>query len=99
LKALLASVCDRAGAGRKDYIVAGPEPFPQPIPQIATLVANDVWKVVFDVGGELTFRPRDHLLLRAEFLNYTLPFPARSSCRRPTILRAASSNNSRRFLV
>ena len=64
-----------AGAGTKGYIIAGPEPFPQPIPQIATLVANDVWKVVFNVGGGIKFRPLDHLLLRAEFLDYLTTFP------------------------
>ena len=33
------------GLGSKDYVIAGPEPFPQPIPQIATLTTNDVWKL------------------------------------------------------
>jgi opacity protein-like surface antigen len=64
-----------AGAGAKGYIVAGPEPFPQPVPQIASLAANDVWKVVFNVGGGVKFRPRDHLLLRVEFVNYLTTFP------------------------
>jgi hypothetical protein len=64
-----------AGAGAKGYLIAGPEPFPQPAPQIASLVANDVWKVVFYVGGGVKFRPRDHLLLRAEFLDYLTTFP------------------------
>src|ERR1035441_5858873 len=35
------------GSGAKEYVIAGPEPFPQPIPQIASLTTNDVWKVVF----------------------------------------------------
>ena len=39
------------GTGGKNYVIAGPEPFPQPVPQIASLIANDVWKVVFTVGG------------------------------------------------
>jgi opacity protein-like surface antigen len=64
-----------AGAGAKGYIIAGPEPFPQPVPQIASLVANDVWKVVFNLGGGVKLRLRDHLLLRAEFLNYLTTFP------------------------
>jgi hypothetical protein len=64
-----------AGGGGKGYIIAGPEPFPQPLPQIARLVANDVWKVVFDVGGGVTFRPRNHILLRGQFLDYITTFP------------------------
>jgi hypothetical protein len=28
------------GAGGKEYVIAGPEPFPQPIPQIASLTTN-----------------------------------------------------------
>jgi opacity protein-like surface antigen len=63
------------GAGAKDYVIAGPEPFPQPIPQIATLTANDVWKIVFAVGGGVKFRLRPHVLLRAEFLDYLTTFP------------------------
>jgi opacity protein-like surface antigen len=63
------------GAGAKGYIIAGPEPFPQPIPQIASLVANDVWKVAFNAGGGVKFRLRDHLLVRAEFLDYLTTFP------------------------
>ena len=63
------------GVGAKDYVIAGPEPFPQPIPQIANLTANDVWKVVFTVGGGIKLRLRPHLLLRAEFLDYLTTFP------------------------
>jgi opacity protein-like surface antigen len=63
------------GAGAKDYVVAGPAPFPQPIPQIASLTTNDVWKVVFSVGGGLTYLLRPHLLLRAEFRDYLTTFP------------------------
>jgi hypothetical protein len=32
------------GTGAKEYVIAGPAPFPQLIPQIATLTTNDVWK-------------------------------------------------------
>jgi len=39
------------GTAGKNYVIASPEPFPQPVPQIASLIANDVWKVVFTVGG------------------------------------------------
>jgi opacity protein-like surface antigen len=63
------------GSGAKGYIIAGPEPFPQPIPQIASLTANDVWKVVFSVGGGVKFRPIQHMLLRAEFRDYLTTFP------------------------
>ena len=64
-----------AGAGGKDYVIAGPAPFPQPIPQIASLVTNDVWKVVFNVGGGVKYTLRPHLLLRAEFRDYITTFP------------------------
>ena len=30
------------GAGAKEYVIAGPAPFPQPIPEIASLTTNDV---------------------------------------------------------
>jgi hypothetical protein len=63
------------GAGGKGYIVAGPAPFPQPVPQIASLTTNDVWKVTFNAGGGIKFRVRDHLLVRGEFLDYLTTFP------------------------
>ena len=63
------------GSGAKGYVIAGPEPFPQPIPQIASLTTNDVWKVVFSVGGGVKFRPIPHMLLRAEFRDYLTTFP------------------------
>lgn len=63
------------GAGAKDYVIAGPEPFPQPFPQIASLTANDVWKMAFSVGGGVKFRPLPHMLLRAEFRDYLTTFP------------------------
>ena len=63
------------GVGGKDYVIAGPAPFPQPIPQIASLTTNDVWKVVFSAGGGVTFRPHRHILLRAEFRDYLTTFP------------------------
>jgi opacity protein-like surface antigen len=63
------------GTGAKEYIIAGPEPFPQPIPQIASLTTNDVWKVVFSVGGGVKFRLIPHMVLRAEFRDYLTTFP------------------------
>jgi hypothetical protein len=65
-----------AGAiGAKGYIIAGPEPFPQPIPAVATLTTNDVWKVVFVPGGGVKYRLRPHLLVRGEFRDYITSFP------------------------
>jgi opacity protein-like surface antigen len=63
------------GAGGKNYVIAGPEPFPQPIPQIATLTTRDVWKVVFTVGGGVEWMLRPHVLVRAEFRDYLTTFP------------------------
>jgi opacity protein-like surface antigen len=62
-------------AGAKEYVIAGPAPFPQPIPQIASLTTNDVWKVVFSVGGGIKYRLIPHLILRAEFRDYLTTFP------------------------
>jgi opacity protein-like surface antigen len=63
------------GTGAKEYVIAGPAPFPQPIPQIASLTANDVWKVAFSAGGGVKFRLIPHMLLRAEFRDYITTFP------------------------
>lgn len=63
------------GFGAKGYIIAGPAPFPQPIPQIASLTTNDVWKTVFSVGGGVKFQLIDHMLVRAAFLDYLTTFP------------------------
>jgi opacity protein-like surface antigen len=63
------------GTGAKEYVIAGPAPFPQPIPQVASLTGNDVWKVAFSAGGGVKFRPREHMLLRAEFRDYLTTFP------------------------
>jgi hypothetical protein len=63
------------GAGAKGYIAAGPEPFPQPIPSIATLTDNDVWKVAFVVGGGVRYSIRPRLMLRAGFRDYITTFP------------------------
>jgi opacity protein-like surface antigen len=63
------------GAGGKEYVIAGPEPFPQPIPQIATLTTNDVWKVVFNAGGGVKFRALPQMVLRVEFRDYLTTFP------------------------
>jgi hypothetical protein len=62
-------------AGAKEYVIAGPAPFPQPIPQIASLTTNDVWKTVFSAGGGLKYRLIPHMLLWAEFRDYLTTFP------------------------
>jgi hypothetical protein len=53
------------GFEAKIYVTAGLAPFPQPIPQIASLTTNDAWKVVFSVGGGAKCRVRPHLQLGA----------------------------------
>jgi hypothetical protein len=63
------------GTGAKEYVIAGPAPFPQPIPQIASLTTNDVWKVVFSAGGGVKVRLIPHMFLRAEFRDYLTTFP------------------------
>jgi opacity protein-like surface antigen len=65
------------GSGAKEYIIAGPEPFPQAIPQIASLTTNDAWKVAFSVGGGVKCRLIPHMLLRADFRDYLTTFPRR----------------------
>ena len=56
------------GVGAKGYIIAGPAPFPQPIPQVASLTTNDVWKVVFSPGGLRKCSPRGAHRLRYDLL-------------------------------
>jgi hypothetical protein len=68
------AVCDRRHR-REEYIIAGPEPFPQRIPQVASLVENDVWKMAFVVGGGIEYRIHRKVLLRGEFLDYLTTFP------------------------
>jgi hypothetical protein len=63
------------GTGAKEYVIAGPSPYPQPIPNIASLTTNDVWKVVFTAGAGVEFPLIPHLLLRAEFRDYITTFP------------------------
>ena len=63
------------GVGAKAYVIAGPAPFPQPAPEIAALTTNDVWKVVFDLGGGVQYMIHQHLLLRGEFRDYLTTFP------------------------
>jgi len=71
------------GVGGKEYVIAGPEPFPQPIPQIASLTTNDVWKVVFDAGAGAQYLLRPHMLLRVEFRDYLTTFPRQQTVPAP----------------
>ena len=64
-----------AGVGAKGYIIAGPEPFPQPVPQIASLTTNDVWKVAFTFGGGFSYLLRKHVMVRVELRDYLTTFP------------------------
>jgi opacity protein-like surface antigen len=63
------------GAGAKEYVIAGPAPNPQPIPQIATLTTNDVWKMAFVAGGGIKLNVRKHMDVRVEFRDYLTTFP------------------------
>jgi hypothetical protein len=63
------------GIGAKDYIIAGPEPNPQPIPAVASLIAQDQWKLVVDVGFGVKYLLRPHVLVRADFRDYMTSFP------------------------
>ena len=72
-------------------MIAGPEPYPQPFPQIASLIANDVWKVAFSAGGGIKFRLIPHMLLRAEFRDYITTFP------RQQIVPAPAQHGARNF--
>jgi hypothetical protein len=65
------------GAGAKGFLIAGPEPFPQPFPQVATLNGSDQWKFVTDVGGGVKYRLNKYFLLRGDFRDYITTFPSR----------------------
>jgi outer membrane protein W len=64
-----------AGLGTKGYIIAGPAPYPQPVPSIATLNSTDQWKFATAVGGGVKCRLQEHVLLRIDFLDYITTFP------------------------
>ena len=61
--------------GAKDYVIAGSAPSPQPVPQIATLTTNDVWKVVFVPGAGIKLHVIKHMDVRVEFRDYLTTFP------------------------
>lgn len=66
-----------AGLGTKGYVIAGPAPSPQPVPNIATLTTTDQWKFATTVGGGVKYRIQEHVLLRVDFLDYITTFPRR----------------------
>ena len=63
------------GFGLKGYVIAGPAPNPQPIPNIVALNTTDVWKFAFSPGGGVKYRLLPHMLLRADFRDYITTFP------------------------
>jgi hypothetical protein len=63
------------GAGGKYYRTSGPEPVPQPYPQIASLVKTNQWQYLVDVGFGVKYRLRNHVMLRGDFRDYITPFP------------------------
>ncbi len=65
-----------AGLGGKDFLIAGPAPYPQPIPNIATLNNVNQWKLVYTVGAGIKYRVQQHVLLRLDFRDYINTFPS-----------------------
>jgi hypothetical protein len=65
------------GVGAKDYRATGPEPVPQPAPAEATLVHANEWRLLISVGGGVSYRLRNHILVRADFRDGITPFPRR----------------------
>ncbi len=63
------------GIGGKYYRVTGPEPNPQPAPQIADLVPRNQWRVVYDFGVGVKYRVRRHVIVRVDVRDYITPFP------------------------
>ncbi len=65
-----------SGIGVKGYVIAGPPPFPQPFPAIATLSTIDQWLFVVSVGAGLKYRVSDHFVIRGDFRDYITTFPS-----------------------
>jgi opacity protein-like surface antigen len=63
------------GAGVKYYRASGPEPRPQPLASVASLVHTDEWCFTADVGFGLKYRIRRRVVVRAEFRDYITRFP------------------------
>ncbi len=65
-----------AGGGAKGFLIAGPAPYPQPIPNIATLNNTNQWKFVVSVGAGVKYTLQEHVLLRFDFRDYITTFPS-----------------------
>jgi len=65
------------GVGAKYYRTTGPEPSPQPAPQIAELVRADQWRWLVTLGVGVKYRVADHIVVRGDFRDYLTPFPTR----------------------
>jgi hypothetical protein len=76
------------GVGIKGYVVAGPAPNPQALPNIASLVTRDEWKFLVTAGGGVKYRLYKNVVLRGDFLDYLTAFPRRQI--------APASNNTAR---
>lgn len=77
-----------AGLGAKDYLTAGPAPYPQAIPNIATLNNVNQWKFVVSLGGGVKYRVAPHVLLRLDFRDYITTFPS-------ALIQPAAHNTAR----
>jgi hypothetical protein len=66
-----------AGVGAKEYRTTGPEPVPQPAPQIADIVHQSQWRWLVTVGGGVKYRVAEHVIVRGDFLDYITPFPTK----------------------
>ena len=64
-----------AGAGIKGYVVTGPEPSPQPLPGVVSLVNHDVWTFVASLGGGVKYVIHRHVIVRVDFRDYLTKFP------------------------
>jgi hypothetical protein len=65
------------GVGAKLYRTTGPEPSVQPAPGVGALVREDEWRLLVSVGAGVTYRFRNHLIVRADFRDYITPFPGK----------------------
>lgn len=66
-----------AGAGIKGYVIAGPEPSPQPAPDLGLLRAEDEWMFLATVGVGVKYRVHRNVLLRLDLRDYMTRFPKR----------------------
>jgi opacity protein-like surface antigen len=64
-----------AGLGAKDYVLTGPEPFPQPFPNVATITNQDQWRLLYSAGFGVKYDLGRSVVLRFDFRDYLTPFP------------------------